>query len=148
MAFELPPIVQVSRRLLVEIEQAATAFPRRHRYGLGEELRGNAREVARLCNRAWRDRARQLHWTEQLVWAIDEMKVSLQLGQQLKVFRSFGQFEDLIRLAEDLGKQAGAWKRKQEQHPKGQSSPAATPPARRAQTLSTRAASASARANP
>jgi hypothetical protein len=147
MAFDLPPIAHAARRLLVEVEQAATVFPRRHRYGLGEELRANAREIARLCNRAWRERSRQLHWTEQLVWAIDEVKLSLQIGQQVKAFRSFAQFESLIRLAEDLGNQAGAWKRHQ-QHPKGQSSPAAQPQARRAQTLSTRAASASVGANP
>jgi hypothetical protein len=146
MAFDLPPIAQLANRVLVEIEQAATAFPRRHRYGLGEELRANARTVARLCNRAWRDRARQLHWTEQLVWAVDELKLSIKIGQELSAFRSFKQFHALILLAEDLGRQAGGWKREQ-QHPKGQSSPAATPPARRAQTLSTRAASASAGAN-
>ena len=146
MAYDLPPIAKLSRTLLVAIEQAATAFPRRHRYGLGEELRGNAREVARLCNRAWRDRARQAYWTDQLVWAIDEVKVSLQLGQELRAFRSFGEFEALIRMAEDLGRQAGAWKRSQ-QHPKGQSA-ASCPTPQRAQTLSTRAASAPAGANP
>jgi hypothetical protein len=146
MAYDLPPIAQLANRLLVAIEQAVAAFPRRHRHGLGEELRGNARQVARLCNRAWRDRVRQLHWTDQLVWAVDEVKLSLQIAKELHAFRSFREFEVLIRLAEDLGKQAGAWKRHQ-QHPKGQSA-ASRPTPQRAQTLSTRAASAEAGANP
>jgi hypothetical protein len=147
VSHDLPPIQKLAMQLSAAIEEAAVAFPRRHRYGLGEELRGNLRQVLRLCNRAWRDRKRQMHWTEQLVWAIDEAKLSLQLAQQVKAFRSFREFEKLIRMAEDLGRQAGAWKRAQQQHPKGQNPQAAQPPAERAQTLSTRAASATAGAN-
>lgn len=147
MSFALPPIAKAAERLLVEIEQAVRTFPRFHKYALGQDLRGQAMQVARLCNRAWRDRARQLQWTDQLVWAIDEVKLSLQLGQSIRAFRSFNQFEQLIRLAEDLGKQAGGWKRQQQQHPKGQN-PARQPAPERAQILSTRAASASAGANP
>jgi hypothetical protein len=145
MAYELPPIAKASRTMLVMVEQAATTFPRRHRYGLGEELRANAREVARLCNRAWRDRARQLYWTEQLRWAVDEIKTTLQLGQELKAFRSFKEFDALIRKAEDLGRQAGAWHRHQ-QHPNGQNAAPHKAP-QRAETLGTRPASANAGAN-
>ncbi len=146
MAFDLPPIAKTAERLLVEIEQAVRAFPRYHKYAIGQDLRTQAMAIARLCNRAWRDRPRQLHWTDQLIWAIDEVKLSLQLAQHLRAFRSFHQFEQLIRLAEDLGKQAGGWKRQQQQHPKGQNPPRTAAP-ERAQTLSTRAASAHAGAN-
>jgi hypothetical protein len=146
MSFALPPIAKAAERLQLEIEQAVRAFPRYHKYALGSDLREQARTVVRLCHRAWRDRPRQRHWTEQLVWAIDEVKLSLQLGSQLRAFRSFAQFEQLIRLAEDLGRQAGGWKR-QQQHPQGQNAAAGAQP-QRAQTLSTRVASASAGANP
>ena len=146
MAFDLPPIAKAAERLLVDIEQAVRLFPRYHKYAIGQDLRTQAMTIARLCNRAWRDRARQPHWTEQLVWAIDEVKLSLQLGQQLRAFRSFASFEQLIRQTEDLGRQAGGWKR-QQQHPKGQNPPRNAAPGR-AQILSTRAASAHAGANP
>jgi hypothetical protein len=146
MSFDLPPIVKLSERLLVEIEQTVRGFPRYHKYAIGKDLREQAMQVARLCNRAWRERAHQLRWTVQLVWAIDELKLSLQLGSQVHAFKSFNQFEKLIRLAEDLGRQAGGWKR-QQQHPKGQNSTREVV-AERAQILSTRAASASAGANP
>ena len=142
MAYDLPPIAKAANRLLVEIEQAVQTFARRHRYATGADLRAQAMQVARLVNRAWRDRARLLHWVTELAWAIDELRITVQLGQQLKAFRSFAQFEALIRLVEDLGRQAGGWKRQQE-HPKGQSPAPALAPGR-AQTLSTCAASAGA----
>ena len=143
MAYDLPPIAKAARSMLVAIERAATAFPRRHRYGLGEELRGNAREVMRICNRAWRDTANRLRWIVDLQWAIDELKTSLQVGKELHAFRSFGEFESLIRLAEDLGKQAGAWRRSQ-QHPNGQNAGPRSAP-QRAKTLGTCPASAGAK---
>ena len=87
MAHELPPIVKDAERLLVDIEQAVARFVRNHRYALGTDLRRQATEVLRHCNRAWRDRSRQRHWVGELVWAIDELKLSLQIGQQLRVFR-------------------------------------------------------------
>jgi hypothetical protein len=146
MAVDLPPIAKAAERCLVEVNKAVLQFSRSFRYELGADLRRQAAEISRLCDRAWRDKSRQLYWTDQLVWAVDELKCSLRLGSQLHAFKSFAQFEVLIRLAEDLGRQAGAWKRHQ-QHPKGQSSSRSAAP-ERAQTLSTRAASASAGANP
>jgi hypothetical protein len=147
MRLDLPPIVKLAERLLLEIEQAVRDFSHYHKYAIGKELRKQARRAHRLCHRAWRDRDRQLHWTKRLVWAIDEIKQSLQLAKLLKALRSFNQFEALIRVAEDLGRQAGGWKRQQEQHPKSQN-PARTNAPERAQILSTAAASAPAGANP
>ena len=145
MTSMLPPIVKLSERLLREIEQAVRGFARYHKYTIGTDLRTQAMLVVRVCHRAWRDRARQPYWIDQLVWAIDEIKLSLQLGSQLRAFHSFGQFEVLIRLAEDLGRQAGGWKR--QQHPKGQNSTRDVA-SERAQILSARAASAHAGAKP
>ena len=79
-------------------------------------------------------------YVERLVDAIDDLKGTLQIGSKLKAFASFAQFEMLSRLAHDLGKQAGGWK-KQQQHPKGQNASAGTAPSQRAKILSTRAAS-------
>jgi hypothetical protein len=146
MPVDLPPITKAAERCLIEVNKAVLQFSRGFRHELGADLRRQSAEVSRLCDRAWRDMPRQRYWTDQLVWAIDELKCSLRLGSQLHAFRSFAQFETLIRLAEDLGRQAGAWKRHQQRHPKGQSSSRSVAP-ERAQTLSTRAASAHAGAN-
>lgn len=107
MSFELPPIVRLAERLLVDIEEAVRRFPRYHKYTHGSELRRQAMEVARLTHRAWRDRRRQAEWLNELVWAIDDLKLNLQLGQRIQAFSSFAQFEHLARLVRDLGKQAG-----------------------------------------
>ncbi|MEN6538887.1 MAG: four helix bundle protein [Mizugakiibacter sp.] len=145
MAFDLPPIAKAAERLLVEIEQAVRAFPRCHKYVIGKDLREQAMLVVRLCHRAWRDRSQQARWTAELVWAIDELRLTVQLGSRIKAFRSFAQFEQLIRLVEDLGRQAGGWKRQQQQHLKGQN-PAREAAPERAQILSTCAASTGANA--
>jgi len=139
---ELPPIAKLSERLLLDIEQAVGRFVRKHRYSIGADLRSQAMQVRRLVDRAWRDRAQLLHWTTELVWAIDDLKLTLQLGSQLRAFNSFVQFEGLIRTTEDLGRQAGGWKR-QQQHPKDQNPPPRTG-SERVQILSTRAASSGA----
>jgi len=139
MSNPLPPIATVAMRLLLDIERAVRGFSRYDKSTLGVDLRKQAMTVVRVCHRAWRDRASQAYWIEQLVWEIDEVKLSLQLGSQLRAFASFRQFEALIRVAEELGRQAGGWKRKQV--PQGQN-PALDAAPERAQILSTRDASA------
>ena len=139
MSFTLPPIVKLAERLLVEIEQAVRRFPRYHNYAVGADLRSTAMEVCRLAHRAWRDRARQAEWVARLVWAVDDLKIDLQLGSRVRAFASFSQFEMLSRLACDLGKQTGGWhKRKTPEQCQNGSADAR---GQRAQILSTPAAS-------
>jgi hypothetical protein len=145
MPSDLPPIAKAAERLLLEIEQAVKGFARFHKYQTGADLRRQAMEVARLTHRAWRDRPRQLYWTIELCWVIDELRLTLQLGSRIQAFRSFRQFEMLIRLAEALGKQAGGWKRQQQRRLKGQN-PAREAVPERAQILSARDASTGANA--
>jgi hypothetical protein len=121
MSFVLPPIVKLAERLLVDIEQAVRRFARFHKYSFGADLRAQAMKVAQLVHRAWRDRARQAEWLGKLVWAVDDLKLSLQLGSRIRAFSSFAQFEQLARLAADLGRQTGGWHR--QQHPNVQNGP-------------------------
>ena len=86
MKQEYPPIVRLAERLVVQTEEAVRGFSRYHKYSLGTDLRQQSQEVYRLAHRAWRDKSRQLEWLTQLVWAVYEVKLSLQLAQQLKVF--------------------------------------------------------------
>jgi len=139
VSFQLPPIVKLAERLLLEIEQAVRRFARYHKYALGADLRAQAMHVCRLAQRAWRDAKRQAEWLAQLVWAVDDLKLTLQLGSRIKAFASFAQFEMLARLAADLGKQTGGWYK--QKHLKGQNADAVTASPQRAQILSTRAAS-------
>jgi hypothetical protein len=138
MSFVLPPIVKLAESLAADIERAVALFPRAHRYTFGDELRKQARRVLRLVNRAWRDKDNQAHWLGRLVWAVDDLKMELQIGQRLRAFRSLGQFEALARVAKELGKQTGGWNR--QHHPKGQNA-ASTRQPQRSQILSTGGAS-------
>src|SRR6185437_12002602 len=107
MAYGLPPIVKAAERLMGEIEIAVTRFPQAHRYTLGADLRQQVMAVARLAHKAWRDRENQDVRISELAEAIDDLKLRMQLGQQVKAFASFAQFEMLARLAGDLGRQCG-----------------------------------------
>ena len=138
MSFSLPPIVKQAERLLLEIEKAVRSFPRYEKYGCGTDLRAQARKVSVLTHRAWRQQRARGWLIAKLIEEIDELKILLQLGVRLRAFASFRQFEMLGRLASDLGKQAGGWKR---QHLTTQNAQAGSAPAQRGQILSTSAAS-------
>jgi hypothetical protein len=133
----LPEIARKAESLAVAIENAVRSFSRHNKYAIGANLRTAVMLVVQVCNRAWRDRSRQIHWVNELVWVIDELKVVIQLAKQLHAFKSFNQFELIIRAADDLGRCAGGWKRAL--HDKGQNS--AVPQQERAQILSDRSAS-------
>jgi hypothetical protein len=148
MPSQLPPIAKLAERLMLDIEQAVRRFPRYHRYAVGAKLREQAFEVTTLTHRAWKEQARKHEWARQLVWAIDGLKISLQLCSQLKAFSSFRQFEALARLAHELGKQAGGWKKQLDRHRSGQNAQAESAFAQRAQELSTHGASAAIEAYP
>ena len=137
MPHEAPAIVRLAERVLVEIENAVRAFPRFHKYAIGNELRSQARDTARWAHRAWRDRARRGEWLNRLVFAIDDLKVTMQVANTIQAFPSFRLFESLARLISDLGRQCGGWQR---EHLKGQNSRTAES-AGRAQILSARDAS-------
>lgn len=139
MAYELPQIVRSAERLLLEIEQAVSRWPRIHRYTHGALLRQQAMSVAQLTHRAWRDRRRQIDWIAELARAIDDLKLSLQLGKQIQAFASFAQFEMIARLAAETGRQCGGWLK--QVHSKGQNTAEPRVPQQRTTILSSQVAS-------
>lgn len=142
MKRELPEIARLAMRALAGIEEAVTRFPRRHKYLVGADLRSHAMEVARCVHRAWRERARQLQRVHELSEAVDQLKLTLQLCDAVKAFRSFGEFEVIARLVSDLGRQCGGWLK--QLHAKGQNDRARNAPDQRAPILSSQAAPAGA----
>lgn len=139
----LPPIARLARRVRRDIEKAVEHFPRFHRYSVGKELHEGARAVAHWVHRAWRDRTQQLAHVRALVLAIDDLKVSMQLAQDVHAFASLRQFEAIYRLVSDLGRQSGGWLKAL--HSSGQNGRASAPD-QRAQKLSSQAAPAGASA--
>ena len=100
------PIWRDANRLLLAIEQAVRVFPRYHKYTLGTELRRQAMQVCRLIMRA----AEQARWLAQLVLAIDDLKLSVQLAKELEAFKSFKEFQTVTELAVAVGKHSGGWR--------------------------------------
>lgn len=133
----LPTIAKHAARVAAAIEEAVTRFPRRHKYGLGADLRGNAVQVMRAVRKAWRERSRQLQRVHELSTAIDNLKDSMMLADAVKAFGSFAEFEAVARLVNDLGRQCGGWLKAL--HSTGQNGQGQSL-AQRAPTLSSRAA--------
>jgi hypothetical protein len=109
MSRELPPIAKHAMRVLVALEDATGRFPHRHKYRLGDDLRGQAMEVARAVRRAWQDREHQVERVRELDTAIDNLKLSMQLADEVHAFRSTAEFESIARLVSELGRQCGGW---------------------------------------
>lgn len=105
------PLWRDASRFLVEVEDAVRRFPRYHKYTLGSELRGQAMNVCRLVARAAqaREPGTRQRLLEQLVWQVEDLKMSLQLGKELAAFASFAQFQRLAETAVALGRQSGGW---------------------------------------
>jgi hypothetical protein len=132
-----PPIARLSHRILADVENAVRRFPRFHKYSAGADLRFHAMQVARCVHKAWRDPNQRLARVLELCNAVDDLKISMQLGKAVRAFGSFAEFEALARLVHELGQQSGGWLKKLQS--KGQNAQAREP-AQRAQILSTQGA--------
>ena len=106
------PIWRDANRLLLAIEEAVREFPRYHKYTLGTELRRQAMDVCRLILRAAQADDERPRRVQQLVNAVDDLKLQIQLGKELKAFASFRQFQDIAELAVAIGKQSGGWRKR------------------------------------
>ena len=105
------PIWRDANRLLVEVETVVRSFSRYHKYSLGTDLRKQAMNLCRLISVALRDLHHRATSVERLILAIDDIKVLIQLGKEIKAYQNFSQFQRLVELAVSLGKQGGAWLR-------------------------------------
>ena len=88
MSFNAPDIVKLAERLLTEIEVAVRRFPRYHKYQQGAVLRRKAMLVAELAHKAWRERGAVARVAE-LVDAVDNLRIAMQLSQRIHAFASF-----------------------------------------------------------
>ena len=137
MTYQTPKVAQDVRRLRSELENAVRGFPRFHRYDSGAVLRGQVRRVQAMVTRAWRAKARQVELLDQLVNEVDQLKLDMQLSQDVRAFKSLAQFQHLYRQVDEIGRQVGGWHRKK--HPSAQNPQGRRAVAERGRTLSTHA---------
>jgi len=106
------PLWRDANRLLLLIEDAVRQFPRYHKYTLGSDLRKQAMNIVRLIARAVHDRQGRAQHLKRLVFSIDDMKVLIQLGKEVKAFQNFKVFQTAAEIAVGMGRQSGGWQRR------------------------------------
>lgn len=104
-----PAIWADAMQLAIEIETAVRGFPRYHKYTLGSDLRRQAAVVCRRVAQAARFPERRMAALEALVMAVEDLKITLQLAKEVKAFANFAQFQRVVELAVQVGKQSGGW---------------------------------------
>jgi hypothetical protein len=106
------PIYKGCYDLCLYLEQVVHNFPRYQKYTLGTDLRDGARRALRLVVRAnaRRDKAAVLlELREQL----EELKVLLRLGQDVKAFANFNTFAHATQQVVELARQNEGWLKSQ-----------------------------------
>lgn len=106
------PLWHAALKTAVAIERAVARFPRAHKYGLGADLRRQGQRVCALVVRANAARSERAQTVERLVYSVEELKLLVQLGKEIRVYASFAEFEEIARSVVDLGRQSGGWWRK------------------------------------
>jgi len=108
------PIYKSTYDLCLYLEQVVHNFSRYHKYALGADLRDGTRRALKLVVRAnaRRDKAPVLL---QLREELEELKVLLRLGQDVKAFANFTSFEHAITHVVDIAKQNEGWLKSQRQ---------------------------------
>jgi hypothetical protein len=108
------PIYKSAYDLCLYLEQIVRNFSRYQKYSLGADLRDGARRVLKLVVRAnsRRDKAPLLL---ELREEVEQLKVLLRLGQDLKAFANFNSFEYAIGLVVEIAKQNEGWLKSQRQ---------------------------------
>jgi hypothetical protein len=107
-------IYKAAYDLCLYLEQVVHQFSRYHKYTLGADLRDSAGRALRLVVRAnaRRDRAPVLL---ELREELEELKVLLRLGQDVKAFVNFNSFEHAITQVVEIAKQNEGWLKSQGQ---------------------------------
>ena len=108
MGSEVLPIYKSALNLAVYMEQIVRGFEKYHKYTMGVELREKSKTLLFAINRAnlSTDKVQAL---THLRDACEDMKMLIQLSRELKVFKTFNQFEHSSLLTVTVCKQAQAW---------------------------------------
>jgi hypothetical protein len=104
------PIFKASLDLAVYLDMIVKNQDRYHRYTIGSDLREYSKQILFFVSKANRARDRnRVEILKRLVECSEEIKILLMLAKELKVFKSFKQFEYSSKLAVNISKQAKGW---------------------------------------
>ena len=108
------PIYKATYDLCLYLEQVVQHFSRYHKYAFGADLRDGARRALKLVVRA-NARYDKPPVLLQLREELEELKVLLCLGQDIKAFANFKSFEHAITQVVDIARQNEGWLKSQRQ---------------------------------
>ncbi len=100
--------------LCLYLEQVVHNFARYHKYTLGTDPRDGARRALKLVVRA-NARRDKVSVLLELREELEELKVLLRLGQDVKAFSNFRAFEHAITQVVEIAKQNEGWLKSQRQ---------------------------------
>ena len=108
------PIYKAAYDFCLWCEQVVQSFSRYHKYALGADLRDGARRVLKLIVRAnaRRDKRPVLFEVRE---EVEQLKVLLRLGYDVKAFPNFNSFEHAITTVTGIAKQNEGWLKSQGQ---------------------------------
>jgi hypothetical protein len=140
MKSAVPKIMKDSQRVRLCVYESVLRMARLNKYGVGIKLNQAAEAVVMAIHDMWREREPELKlaFCLTMIRRIDSLTFDLQLAKDLGAFRSFREFEAIIRIVEEVGAQSGGFRKRMGN--KGQNAAAANPPQQRALTLSARTA--------
>jgi hypothetical protein len=101
-------IFRSAMELAKYVDIIVRSFNRDSRYTFGQDLRVRSQELLFLISKINRTR-NKIEFLRQLVERCDEFLIIVYLAQELKLIKSFSQFERLSKLGVDVTKQANGW---------------------------------------
>jgi len=108
------PIYKTAYDLCLYLGQIVRNFSRHHKYTLGADLRDTSRRALKLVVRA-NARREKVPVLLELREELEELKVLLRLGQDVKAFANFQAFEHAIGQVVKIAKQNEGWLKSQRQ---------------------------------
>jgi hypothetical protein len=106
--YEHLPIYRKAFDMTVYVENIVRGFSRYHKYTLGSDLRRLSAEIVRLIVRANSEREK-VRTIMNLRDTIEEFKVTVRLGKEIKAFGSFNAFKWLMEETISLSRQSEGW---------------------------------------
>jgi hypothetical protein len=110
--YEELPIYKKALDMAIYLEKIIRHFERYNKYTFGVEIRSLSHRILILIAKANTKQARKESLTEALD-GLEELKITLRLCKEAKVFNSFKSFEFATKLVIEVSKQCEGWLRSQ-----------------------------------
>ena len=106
--YEHLPIYKKSMDVAIYIENIVRGFPKYHKYTMGTDLRNKSREIVSLIIKANSEK-QKLPALFMLRDNIEELKVIIRIGKEVKAFNSLKSFTHLIEDVISISRQNEGW---------------------------------------